>query len=295
MNIDKERIQEIIEIFSPGADLMNFKRLEGGVSSDVFQIEIELEKTLKKLVLRSEGGPPAENTIKTEFELLKILQETEIPCAEPLFLDTSRKILDKKFMLMSHLEGSIDIPDRKNLSSIKEIARNLRSIHETNTSFLPNLPLRIDPLEDLFDYLPHGKNGDKLKKFLSTKNNTEYKGTRVFLHGDYWPGNILWKQKKITGIVDWEYAAIGDPFSDLAVTSLELRYEYGVKGMEELLEIYSSFLPIDRLRYSLWLIFVASSTLYFIHEWKLTKDRESSMKKEAMATIEEESYFLLNS
>ena len=55
------------------------------------------------------------------------------------------------------------------------------------------------------------------------------------MHGDYWPGNILWKQKKITGIVDWEYAAIGDPFSDLAVTSLELRYEYGVKGMEELL------------------------------------------------------------
>lgn len=295
MNIDKERIQEIIEIFSPGADLMNFKRLEGGVSSDVFQIEIELEKTLKKLVLRSEGGPPAENTIKTEFELLKILHETEIPCAEPLFLDTSRKILDKEFMLMSHLEGSIDIPDRKNLSAIKEIARNLRCIHETNTSYLPNLPLRIDPLEDLFDYLPHGKNGDKLKKFLSTKNNTEYKGTRVFLHGDYWPGNILWKQKKITGIVDWEYAAIGDPFSDLAVTSLELRYEYGVEGMEELLEKYSSFLPIDRLRYSLWLIFVASSTLYFIHEWKLTKDRESSMKKEAMATIEEESYFLLNS
>ena len=105
----------------------------------------------------------------------------------------------------------------------------------------------------------------------------------------------IWKQKKITGIVDWEYAAIGDPFSDLAVTSLELRYEYGVEGMEELLEINSSFLPIDRLRYSLWLIFVASSTLYFIHEWKLTKDRESSMKKEAMATIEEESYFLLNS
>ena len=93
MNIDKERIQEIIEIFSPGADLMNFKRLEGGVSSDVFQIEIELEKTLKKLVLRSEGGPPAENTINTEFELLKILHETEIPCAEPLFLDTSRRFL----------------------------------------------------------------------------------------------------------------------------------------------------------------------------------------------------------
>ena len=295
MNIDKKRILEIIEIFSPGADLVNFKRLEGGVSSDVFQIEIELDKTLKKLVLRLEGGPPAENTIKTEFDLLKILHETEIPCAEPLFLDTSCKILDKNFMLMSQLEGSIDIPDRENLSSIKEMARNLRCIHETNTSFLPNLPLRIDPLEDLFDYLPHSKDADKLKRLLSTKNDTQYKGSRVFLHGDYWPGNILWDQKKITGVVDWEYAAIGDPFSDLAVTSLELRYEFGVKGMEKLAEIYSSFLSIDKFRYSLWLIYVASSTLYFIHEWKLKKERESLMKEEAMATIKEESYFLLNS
>ena len=93
----------------------------------------------------------------------------------------------------------------------------------------------------------------------------------MLLHGDFWPGNILWKNKKIVGIVDWEYAAIGDPFSDLAVTSLDLRYSFGVQGMKKLLEIYSDYLPIDRFRYSLWLIYVASSTLYFIHEWNLEK------------------------
>ena len=65
--------------------------------------------------------------------------------------------------------------------------------------------------------------------------------------------------------------------------------------MKKFLEIYSSFMRIDRLRYSLWLIYVASSTLHFIHEWKLKKEWKSLMKKEAMSTIEEESNFLLNS
>ena len=65
--------------------------------------------------------------------------------------------------------------------------------------------------------------------------------------------------------------------------------------MKKLLEIYSDYLPIDRFRYSLWLIYVASSTLYFMDEWNLEKKIKSIMAKEAMATIEEESYFLLNS
>ena len=295
MNIDKERLLETLQNLFPGVHLIGIKPLEGGVSSDVFLIEVQIDRTLKKLVLRTSGGPPAENIIETEFELLKVIYGKEIPCAEPLLLDTSCKTMDKEFMLMSFLEGSIDIPDGKDLSFIKEMAKKLRIIHQTDIRSLPKLPLRIDPLEDLFEYLPLYKNMDKLKRFLEQKTDTQYKGKRVFLHGDYWPGNILWKKSQITGIVDWEYAAIGDPISDLAVTSLELRYEYGVKGMKKFLEIYSSFMRIDRFRYSLWLIYVASSTLHFIHEWKLKKEWKSLMKKEAMSTIEEESNFLLNS
>ena len=295
MNIDKERLVETLQILFPGVRLIDIKPLEGGVSSDVFLIEVQIDLTLKKLVLRTSGSLPAENIIETEFELLKVIYGKEIPCAEPLLLDTSCKTMDKEFMLMSFLEGSIDIPDGKDLSFIKEMAKKLRIIHQTNIRSLPKLPLRIDPLEDLFEYLPLYKNMDKLKRFLEQKTDTQYKGKRVFLHGDYWPGNILWKKSQITGIVDWEYAAIGDPISDLAVTSLELRYEYGVEGMKKFLEIYSSFMRIDRFRYSLWLIYVASSTLHFIHEWKLKKEWKSLMKKEAMSTIEEESNFLLNS
>ena len=62
----------------------------------------------------------------------------------------------------------------------------------------------------------------------------------------------------------------------------------GIEGIEIFKHTYSNFLDIDEYRLSLWLIFVASSTLHFIDEWKLPNKRKKKMIKEATLTIEEE-------
>jgi aminoglycoside phosphotransferase (APT) family kinase protein len=36
------------------------------------------------------------------------------------------------------------------------------------------------------------------------------------LHGDYWPGNVLWRDGRLVGVIGWEEAAFGDPLADLA-------------------------------------------------------------------------------
>jgi len=28
----------------------------------------------------------------------------------------------------------------------------------------------------------------------------------VVLHGDYWPGNVLWRDGRLVGVIDWEEA-----------------------------------------------------------------------------------------
>ena len=60
----------------------------------------------------------------------------------------------------------------------------------------------------------------------------------VLLHGDLWPGNVLWRDGRIAAILDWEDAAIGDPLRDLAVSRLELLWAYGREAMHELTERY---------------------------------------------------------
>ncbi|GIR86900.1 MAG: hypothetical protein CM15mP86_03590 [Gammaproteobacteria bacterium] len=265
--------------------------LEGGVSSEVFLITVESKKGEEKIVLRTEGGPPAENSIKTEYLLLEKLHQTKVPCAKPIHLDHSKEILDKDFMLMTYLEGTIEIPKIKNFGFLNKMVGILKNIHNVDTKILPTLPCRFDPTYDLFEFLPNARINKELKAILKGYD-TSYSGKPVLLHGDFWPGNILWTKDEISGVLDWEYAAIGDPVSDLAVASLELKYDYGKRGVDRFLDLYSKNFSIDQSRFSLWLIYVSASTLFFIDEWNLEKARKNLMKREAMLTIEEEIKFL---
>ena len=265
--------------------------LEGGVSSEVFLIIVESNKGEEKIVLRTEGGQPAENSIKTEYLLLEKLHQTKVPCAKPIHLDHSKEILDKDFMLMTYLEGTIEIPKIKNFGFLNKMVGILKNIHNVDTKILPTLPCRFDPTYDLFEFLPNAKINKELKAILKGYD-TSYSGKPVLLHGDFWPGNILWTKDEISGVLDWEYAAIGDPVSDLAVASLELKYDYGKRGVDRFLDLYSKNFSIDQSRFSLWLIYVSASTLFFIDEWNLENARKNLMKREAMLTIEEEIKFL---
>jgi len=288
MNIDKERFLKLTEILSPEGDLIYFSRLEGGVSCDVFLLEVKEGTKINKFVVRTEGLPTSENTVETEFYLLKSISNKQVPTAEAFYFDNSCEILDKPFMVMSFLEGTIFEPKESEFSFLEIMAKQLIRIHQTDIAYLPELPLRTDPLDGLISYLPKESRWDELSSLIKGLNKEIFEGEKVFLHGDFWLGNLLWKDSLIVGILDWEYAAIGDPLSDLAIACLEVRYEVGIEGIEIFKHTYSNFLDIDEYRLSLWLIFVASSTLHFINEWKLPKIRKKKMIKEATITIEEE-------
>lgn len=288
------KLEKVLDSFHPELELINFEPLVGGASSEVFLIKAKRDNKELKLVLRAEGGPPSKNSIQTEFNLLKSLNDLIIPSAEPLFIDTSCNILDKPFMLLSFLEGNNKLPREENIDLIPKMLEQLILIHSTNLTALPNLPLQINPLDGLHEYLPKGKEWTELGNYLSSLKNTAFEGKRVFLHGDFWLGNILWSEDEIVGVVDWDYAAIGDPLSDLAVSSLEIRYQFGKDGMTKLYETYLENFKIDNFRFSLWLIYVASSTLHFIEEWNFSKTRKALIKSQATITIKEEFQNLLD-
>ena len=51
----------------------------------------------------------------------------------------------------------------------------------------------------------------------------------ALLHGDYWPGNVLWNGRRLVGVVDWEEACIGDPIADVAIARLDMLWAFGSK------------------------------------------------------------------
>ena len=67
----------------------------------------------------------------------------------------------------------------------------------------------------------------------------------VLLHGDFWPGNILWKDGQLVGIIDWEDAALGDPLADVANSRLEVLWAFGIDAMQSFTRQYQAMTTID--------------------------------------------------
>jgi aminoglycoside phosphotransferase (APT) family kinase protein len=62
-------------------------------------------------------------------------------------------------------------------------------------------------------------------------------GNRL-LHGDFWPGNLLWRDGELVAVIDWEDASLGNPLEDVAIARLDLLWFFGEEAMHHFSEAY---------------------------------------------------------
>jgi aminoglycoside phosphotransferase (APT) family kinase protein len=67
----------------------------------------------------------------------------------------------------------------------------------------------------------------------------------VLLHGDYWPGNLLWNAGRLVAVVDWEEPRIGDPLVDVAISRLDLLWMLGADAMHAFTRAYIAITNVD--------------------------------------------------
>lgn len=87
-----------------------------------------------------------------------------------------------------------------------------------------------------FEAIYQGKTAESLLEDLQTliPTNTEL----VFTHGDYCPGNLLFQNKVLSGLIDWGRGGVADRYQDLALAIRSIRHEWGEAYVQTFLEIY---------------------------------------------------------
>jgi aminoglycoside phosphotransferase (APT) family kinase protein len=88
-----------------------------------------------------------------------------------------------------------------------------------------------------------------------------------FVHGDFWPGNVLWAGDRIAAVIDWESAALGDPLADVACTRLDLLFVYGHDAMDEFTECYRAVRPFDDEDLAVWHLVAALRPCGHLASW----------------------------
>ncbi|MEI0738609.1 phosphotransferase [Paenibacillus sp. JTLBN-2024] len=264
------------------------KKLQGGVSAQVTKLEIELpEGVVRKLLARRHGEADRSRNphiAREEYKLLQQLTAAGLPVPKPHAVLSS--FGDAPLIVTEFVEGesilSLDqIPDAE-----QQLADRLSDIHRLpweryELRFLPkqgdrcsaklkNRPGQLD------DSLWEGRIRDKLESVWPLKHTNN----EALLHGDFWPGNVIWKDGSIAAVIDWEDAALGDPLFDLANARLELLWASGIRAMEKFTERYQTRNPhLDYAGLPAGFIRCAETRLGVIRLGACTRRREANARK----------------
>ncbi len=179
-----------------------------------------------------------------EVKVLEELNRWSFPAPRPLLLDKQGGPFGVPTVVMTPLPGRpvVRTPDIEDY--VRQIATTLAQLHRVPIDHLDFLPdqaallsnglgkrkLADDPLEP----------GLRQAVLAAWTTVSAAPTRRTLVHGDYWPGNLLWQRGRLVGVVDWEDARIGDPGRDVAICRGDLTVLFGQHAANAFLRHYEA-------------------------------------------------------
>jgi aminoglycoside phosphotransferase (APT) family kinase protein len=269
--------------------LLRTRELKGGVSAQVTALEIERPDGLtQKMIVRRHGVADLKRNphiAEDEFNLLHILQDEGLPTPAPYYVDRFCEVFPTPSIVVEYIEGETEVASLDRTSVVSQLATYLARIHNitaerVDLSFLPGQeaiyaktfkerPTKLD------ESLDEGRIRDTLEAVWPVMQHNK----NVLLHGDYWPGNTLWKDGRLVGIIDWEDARVGDPLEDLANSRLEIVWAFGIEAMHGFTRQYKSTASIDFTNLPYWDLCAALRPAFKLAQWASDAAREKAIRE----------------
>ena len=283
------QFEQLVQRIAPHSKLLRTWELKGGVSAQVTALEIErTDGYMQKMIVRQHGKVDLKHNphiAAHEFELLQLLHSAGVPVPKPYYLDSSGEIFSAPYIVIEYIEGETELTPSNLPSFIHQFTTHLSRIHQLDcskldVSFLPKVEqiyakkLRVRPAH-LDEFLNESHIRDTLEAVWPFSQHNP----SVLLHGDFWPGNLLWKDGQIVAIIDWEDAALGDPLADVANSRLEILWAFGIDSMHSFTQQYQSITAIDFTNLPYWDLCAALRPIAYIAEWGLDAATERTMRE----------------
>lgn len=264
---DYHRFEKLVHRFDPRARLKSHRSLPGGYSADVTVLEVEAgDGTLRKLIHRLHGTVDLQqnpNVAADEFRVLQLTHAAGLATPAPVYLDATDPLFPSPSLVLKYAEGKTDLKPGDSAEYVMQMARELARIHRMDTagrdlSFL----LRVeDDCASAIGKPPESPGvtaGEReLIEMLAPCWPLPRNNAPVVLHGDYWPGNTLWQDGRLTAVIDWEDTRRGDPLFDVSNARFEILMLFGAEIMDLFTRHYESLNPVDSGCLPWWDVYTA--------------------------------------
>jgi aminoglycoside phosphotransferase (APT) family kinase protein len=277
-------LEKVVQLLHPNGELLRAWQPEGGVSAEITALAIAVPGGGKaQYIIRRHGevdlaGNP--DIAALEFNLLSALETEIIPAPRPWSLDTSCQILPTPYLVVEYVQGEVELQPASLPDYLRQFYEQLAAIHRVDPSRvetlgLPSVQLRFyDPKQDSIPGLDLGR----IRQILTDAWTGMRVNEPVLLHGDYWPGNLLWAEERLVGVIDWEDARMGDPLADLANSRLEVLWAFGAEAMGDFTCMYQAMMEIDYTHLPYWDLWAVLKPAAKLSSWGLSADRQKEMQ-----------------
>jgi aminoglycoside phosphotransferase (APT) family kinase protein len=236
------------------------------------------------IVRRDPLGGLLETDRATEFAVLRALQASAVPAPLPRWIDATGTSLGRPSLVMRRESGSCDyfvVNGERPLSERVRLAERfcdlLAEVHLVDwrttgmAAFLtdPGPMASVTELERWEAVLRR----DQLEAYPELElakvwllANAPRSSTTVLVHGDFKPGNVLLDGERMTALLDWELAHLGDPMEDLGWVTQPLRMkEHLIGGAWEHRELFDRYTratgrEVDEMSVAWWRVFASYKT-----------------------------------
>lgn len=284
---EEKAFAALVQQVAPGSTLLRTRSLTGGISAQITAVEIERGNGAREtLLVRRHGDADLRknpNIAADEFRLLEVLQRTGIRAPKPYAVVAD--VFPTPCVVIEFIDGTTEFAPTDMVAYVNQMAAQLAAIHRVDTRALEFLPkatvwldkrLRERPAR-MDDTLSEGR----IRAALEAAWPLQTENAPTLLHGDYWPGNLLWKDGRLAGVIDWEDAAIGDPLIDLGNCRLEMLWAFGAEAMERFTDAYRQLMPaLDYAHLRYYDLFSALRPAGQLGEWAGDVERERVMQEQ---------------
>ncbi len=241
MNLDAPDTRVRLEAFlcaASGAQTTHIRklhRLSGGAVQENWALDADMtggsHPGPHQWVLRTDAAARVEASLKRseEFQILQVADAHNLQAPHPLWMCADPAVTGREFFIMQHLPGIASghrvtreaplVPDRAMLAG--ELAENLARLHQikpphVKLPFLKTTLARdnIAHYRQYLDRLPAAHPALEWGLRWCELNAPAQEET-TFIHRDYRTGNYLVHEGHLAGVLDWEFAAFGNPLEDV--------------------------------------------------------------------------------
>lgn len=304
--------QNVVRKLERDGKVLRYWDLKGGVSARLTVIEMSVpDGPPEKVVVRRFGEADLRRNpdlASDQFRLLLSLRRAGLAVPTPYMLDASGEIFADPYLVLEYIEGSTELAPSEIESGTYQLAAHLAEIHRfpgthRAVSRLPKVDelcaaeLRRPKAYNL-DSSPKGAHGgakedpaagltedftreERIREILNCVTPLPQRNLPVLLHGDYWPGNVVWQDGRIAAVIDWEDAAVGDPLADVSNARLEILWAFGPDCMDDFTRHYRTLMPETDLRalpyWDLYAAFRLAPSKFAA--WGLDTEKETIMRE----------------